>query len=217
MKKEYKIFGALFLVALLAIVLVFAKPAARAAKECRDELDNDGDGYIDYPDDPGCSDKNDRSELDPSIECDDGEDNDGDNTTDMNDGGCASPTDDDETNCGDWVCEGGETQENCPEDCGYPTTTTLPPTTTTLPPTTTTLPPTTTTVPADSCGDTDGGFVITTQGTVSGYEGGSPYEYTDYCNDTSILVEYYCVGSQWDYGFEYCPINFTQCSNGACV
>jgi hypothetical protein len=32
-----------------------AAPATWAAN-CNDGLDNDGDGYVDYPDDPGCAD-----------------------------------------------------------------------------------------------------------------------------------------------------------------
>ena len=36
--------------------------SARARPACRDGIDNDGDGRIDYPADPGCSSKNDNSE-----------------------------------------------------------------------------------------------------------------------------------------------------------
>ncbi|MBR9692996.1 hypothetical protein GOV07_03645 [Candidatus Woesearchaeota archaeon] len=53
-----------------------------------------------------------------NTECSDGVDNDGDGATDMSDGGCSSPSDDDETNCGDGACEGGETSGTCPADCG---------------------------------------------------------------------------------------------------
>ena len=53
------------------------------------------------------------------YECNDGIDNDGDGQTDYpDDDGCDDASDDDETNCGDGVCEGGETEEKCPEDCG---------------------------------------------------------------------------------------------------
>jgi len=59
-------------------------------------------------------------------ECNDKIDNDGDGLTDFpKDSGCSGPTDDDETNCGDGVCEGGETYSSCPEDCEAPTTTTI--------------------------------------------------------------------------------------------
>jgi len=52
--------------------------------ECSDSLDNDEDGDVDYPFDPGCS----------------------------------SLDDDDETNCGDNACEGGEVCDACIVDCG---------------------------------------------------------------------------------------------------
>jgi len=45
----------------------------------------------------------------PIIECSDGVDNDGDGQIDSDDGGCDNPDDTDETNCGDGICEGGET------------------------------------------------------------------------------------------------------------
>ena len=52
--------------------------------ECNDEIDNDGDGDIDYPGDVGCT----------------------------------GYLDNDETNCGDGVCEGGENFVTCGADCG---------------------------------------------------------------------------------------------------
>jgi len=57
----------------------------------------------------------------PTYECSDGSDNDGDGDTDYpSDSGCASDTDDDETDCGDGVCEGGETFSICSSDCSSP-------------------------------------------------------------------------------------------------
>jgi len=59
-------------------------------------------------------------------ECSDNIDNDGDGEADINDSGCWAdeqdqdtydPTDNDETNCGDNVCEGGENPDSCFEDC----------------------------------------------------------------------------------------------------
>ena len=32
--------------------------------QCQDGIDNDGDGYIDYPNDPGCSSPSDDNEID---------------------------------------------------------------------------------------------------------------------------------------------------------
>ncbi len=50
-------------------------------------------------------------------ECSDGIDNDGDTNIDLDDVGCSGVDDDDETNCGDSVCEGGENSETCASDC----------------------------------------------------------------------------------------------------
>lgn len=123
-------------------------------------------------------------------ECNDGLDNDGDGKIDLADGGCVDKGDRDETNCGDRVCEGGETSSSCVVDCG----------------------------PANSCSDTDGGFVVSVQGTVSGYQNGQPFSYSDVCLDLIHLKEWSCSGTA-PYAFEYgCAVqNYTGCSNGACV
>lgn len=52
------------------------------------------------------------------VECNDQADNDLDGAIDLNDLGCSSPTDTDETDCGDSVCEGGEVCLSCASDCG---------------------------------------------------------------------------------------------------
>ena len=62
---------------------VFGPPA------CSDGVDDDGDGKIDFPNDPGCASANDASELDASKPCDDGVDNDGDGKVDTADPGCS--------------------------------------------------------------------------------------------------------------------------------
>jgi large repetitive protein len=55
--------------------------------QCNDGMDNNGDGKIDFPNDPGCTSRNDNSEdtVCPGVmcpECGDGMDNDGDGQTD---------------------------------------------------------------------------------------------------------------------------------------
>jgi hypothetical protein len=59
---------------------------ASLAAQCEDELDNDGDALIDYPNDPGCFGPTSDNE-DPK--CQDGEDNDGDGKIDF-DGGLSA-------------------------------------------------------------------------------------------------------------------------------
>lgn len=66
------------------------------ARICSDGQDNDGDGQIDFPNDPGCSGADDGDETDPAI-CSDGKDNDGDGLIDFpSDKGCAAADDSDE-------------------------------------------------------------------------------------------------------------------------
>ena len=66
--------------------------------QCNDAIDNDGDGTIDFPDDPGCDSTSDETEDSPSKPaCSDGRDNDGDGKKDYpNDPGCQLPQSDDE-------------------------------------------------------------------------------------------------------------------------
>jgi hypothetical protein len=80
-----------------------AVPTALAApptNQCADGIDNDGDGLIDYPQDPGCDSARDNDETDPpppAAQCADGIDNDGDGKIDLADPGCVNSTDNDET------------------------------------------------------------------------------------------------------------------------
>ncbi len=208
MNKQAKTAFISAIVLMLALGVVFvmaAKPSARGVKQCNDGLDNDGDSYTDFPSDPGCSSKTDNNERNVNIECDDGVDNDNDGNVDMNDAGCVNPSDDDETNCGDGVCEGGETSGNCPADCGVP----------------------------DSCNDTDGGNFPLVFGATSGYLNNNWYSNDDYCVDSSNINEYYCSGTSEQsqqqscgtdgYGSGYCVGNLVYkdytdyfCANGGC-
>lgn len=151
---------------LVAAALLLATMAMARPSPCMDNLDNDGDGYVDWPADPGCANKNDNDERNYAIECDDGVDNDGDGRADMGDSGCATPADNDETNCGDGTCEGGELCDACVADCSH----------------------------CDSCTDTDGSNYWA-QGHVYGYLNGSGYNSTDSCNDANTVTEYACDGA----------------------
>ena len=212
----------LLIVTLLVMAFVFAKPTAKATKACRDGLDNDGDGYTDWPTDPGCTNKNDDSEL-GTTECDDGLDNDGDSTTDMADSGCSSPTDNDESDCGDNVCEGGEDCSTCPSDClnigevccdgtaytGDCCTNEDCTGSATCENHLCSTP--------DSCTDTDGGVNIEITGTTYGYLEETYYYHDDRCIDSNNLEEFYCIG---DYNYSTitdCSENYTGCFNGTYV
>lgn len=75
--------------------------AGVVASACSDSSDNDGDGKVDFPDDPGCSSTSDTDETDPPA-CSDGSDNDTDGKIDFGSGpdnepGCSNANDIDET------------------------------------------------------------------------------------------------------------------------
>jgi len=62
--------------------------------DCNDGLDEDGDGFVDYPADLGCASSLDSSERSSSLVCDNGLDDDGDGVIDYpKDPGCYAGTD----------------------------------------------------------------------------------------------------------------------------
>jgi len=70
--------------------LVDANPDSGFMPACSDGMDNDCDGLMDFPNDPGCIDANDPNEH-GSKQCDDGIDNDTDGATDYQFGaGCGT-------------------------------------------------------------------------------------------------------------------------------
>jgi hypothetical protein len=94
---------------------------------CDDDLDQDGDGLVDFPDDPGCDGWDDPFETSEARPCDDGIDNDGDGRVDFDpvtfddpgdetavpagegDPGCGSPTWDTESpRCQDGIDNDGD-------------------------------------------------------------------------------------------------------------
>lgn len=61
--------------------------------DCNDGLDDDRDGLVDYPGDPGCAMGGDSSERSAAFQCDNGIDDDGDFAIDFpGDAGCLHPT-----------------------------------------------------------------------------------------------------------------------------
>lgn len=88
---------------------------------CNDGIDNDGDGLVDYPNDPGCESAIDPDETDIPA-CSDGIDNDGDGLIDYpNDPSCSSFLDDDESGepaCGNGVDDDGDGLVDFPNDPG---------------------------------------------------------------------------------------------------
>lgn len=119
-----------------ALELGPSSPDGSVLRACQDGLDNDGDGRVDYPDDPGCESETDPLELDPATAraCSDGLDNDGDGRRDYDlrgdgmldaedDPGCESAADDDERNvvlpaCSDGVDNDGDLFTDFPVDPG---------------------------------------------------------------------------------------------------
>ena len=78
-------------------------PPPPPAAACADGVDNDGDGRVDYPADPGCSSPSDNDESNtappPAPACSDTRDNDADGRIDYPaDTGCSSSSDNDESN-----------------------------------------------------------------------------------------------------------------------
>ena len=96
------------LLILTAALVWMAAPASASKEECRDLLDNDGDGLIDM-EDPDCRRPRDRSEDGPLgwVACNDGFDNDGDGLVDTDDPGClGDPRKDSETDPS-LICDNG--------------------------------------------------------------------------------------------------------------
>ena len=79
------------------------------------------------------------------------------------------------------------------------------------------IPPTKTPpITPNSCTDTDGGIAFDKKGTVSGFNNGKPFSYTDYCMDSFGVMELFCDGTNR----EYQPFNCERgdkCLDGACT
>ncbi|MBA2725110.1 MAG: hypothetical protein H0U53_03895 [Actinobacteria bacterium] len=110
--------------ALVLPLVLGAPPALAEPPACNDAIDNDGDGAVDYPNDPDCNSPEDDSEITtdpPTPECDDGIDNDDDGWRDYpKESGCSSPYDATEmkepTDCADGEDNDGDGSIDYPED-----------------------------------------------------------------------------------------------------
>jgi len=178
------------------------------------------------------------------AECNDRIDNDGDGYTDLSDVGCDNKKDTDETNCGDGVCEGGETSQTCSTDCGVAQLCGNNITEGTEVCDGTSMNGetcqsqgfhggtlacnnecggfVTSGCYTDSCSDTDGGGNVWIQGTVSGYHNGNSYSYTDFCTGPMNLTlnEYSCSGNTTYNSIGISCDGFNKsstCYNGACI
>lgn len=97
--------------------------------QCNDGIDNDSDGFVDYPSDPGCSSYTDNTEYNQvtiTYQCNDGYDNDSDGRVDYpSDPGCSSYTDNSEYDqvsytyqCNDGYDNDGDGRVDYPSDPG---------------------------------------------------------------------------------------------------
>ncbi len=197
------------IIVLVLVVVVALKGSttgeATSTTQCNDRIDNDGDARCDYSGNRrGCTDGSTKGDT-----------------------GCSSGSDNTEASCvpGSTTCGVGECRRTstCIKDavsctpgspvaevcgdgkdndcngvidngCGNP----------------------------DSCTDSDGGWVITVQGTASGYKNNVPYSKTDFCLTNTTISEYYCVSSTSVGNLSSnCPnpgnVTSALCSNGRCM
>ena len=212
---------------LIAVVAVLTLMVFAAPKKCNNGTDDDNDGLIDYPADPGCSSTGDNSETSTSLVCDNAADatNDRDTLADFRlsggDPGCTSATDTSEI---DGVCDDNVDDASDADSLADASD----------PGCTSTSDPSeidgqcddksdndgdthtdysasnsrdskcvsfsdNDESPKDSCSDTDGGRQIFVQGIVSGDDESVPYNLTDVCADSITLTEYNCGVVQQDY------------------
>ncbi len=127
MNKRGRIVMTALVIGLIFGALIFIYNVEAAPKKCNNGIDDDGDGLIDYPSDPGCSSNGDNNER-GTIECDNGLDSslDADILADYpNDIGCTSAFDTSEINgvCDDFVDSNldADSLTNYPSDLGCST------------------------------------------------------------------------------------------------
>ena len=184
-------------------------PGGQSGRGCGNGIDDDNDGLIDYPNDPGCTSRKDRTETDPNLICDDGLDatHDADTLADFRvsggDPGCAYSQDAIETDgdCDDLIDNDADTHvdfgNNGDSECLSFSSNSED--------------------PRDYCSDSDNGIDESTLGTVTGEDASVTFSYTDSCADANNLNEYYCGDKPEGYDPLYQIIVCANgCSNGVC-
>jgi len=193
------------IVTLVLAVLVLSVFSLAAPKKCNNNLDDDNDGLIDYPNDLGCSSKNDNTETSSALICDNGVDQTNDADILANgDPGCTSATDSSEIDgqCDDLLDNDGDTHIDYGLSNGKDSKCTSFSDNDES--------------PRDNCSDSDG-FNQGVQGTVSGDDESIPYSLTDFCVSTTVLKEYHCGSLLTDYAPLNTDVNCNvTCSNGVC-
>ena len=87
------------IVSIIVVLVILALMVFAAPRKCKNGVDDDNDGLVDYPNDPGCNNAQDKTETSTSLVCDNGADatNDRDTLADFRlsggDPGCTSATD----------------------------------------------------------------------------------------------------------------------------
>ncbi|MEK6860687.1 MAG: hypothetical protein AABY07_01830 [Nanoarchaeota archaeon] len=198
------------ILSIIVLIFVLAIIVLAAPKKCNNNLDDDNDGLVDYPADPGCSGLSDNTETSTSLVCDNGLDqsNDADTLADFRltngDPGCTSATDSSEIDgqCDDLLDNDGDTHIDYGLSNGKDSKCTSFSDNDES--------------PRDNCSDSDG-FNQGVQGTVSGDDESIPYSLTDFCVSTTVLKEYHCGSLLTDYAPLNTDVNCNvTCSNGAC-
>ena len=175
---------------LVGAYLLFARggPSLSPPAECKDEVDNDGDGAVDYPKDSGCQDKYDSSEaicVVGSTSCGVGECRR--TSTCVKDKSSCTPGTPSAEICGD----GKDNDCNGVVDNGCDTC-------------------------SDTDQTNFGGINAEVRGTVSGIKNGRPYSFTDSCVSERYLNEYYCRGTEAVNTTFDCWNNANSCNEGKC-
>ena len=171
----------------------------RGTTGCSNLVDDDSDGYIDYPTDPGCSSLADNSEF-GTNQCDNGINDDRDGLIDFReDPGCKSIRDlseyaDPRVHCDNSVDDDKDGEIDWPIDVQCSDASDK-------------------TEADDGCIDSDRGMNYRTKSAVIGTNNDRSFNNTDYCVNSTYVKEFFCSGTAKNDTNYRCGFG---CSNGAC-